>query len=257
MKKIILFVLVLVISRFAYSFELNNLINTPTAGILQKGEYEISAKIHKNNGLLLGAKVGLFPRFMFGVSYGAEQLVGNISPEWHKRVEFNAKLRILDESAKYPAVALGYDSQGHGNYIDEINRYDIKSKGAYLVASKNWAFFGNLGTHLGLNKNIESREDGDDKDINVFLGIDKTIGDVINLLCEYDFAWNDDEEKFIDQIDENLGCADGKGYLNASADIHFTESIILKISFLDILQNNKTNFSGSDRSLTLLYNMTF
>jgi|APSaa5957512622_1039677.scaffolds.fasta_scaffold11203_2 hypothetical protein len=273
MKKLVILFVIIWVSSVLHAYELNRLIDSPTAGILQKGESEISAKIYKNNGLLIGAKVGLFPRFMFGVNYGAEQIVGNEEPIWHERVEFNAKLRLMDESFTYPAVAIGYDSQGHGNYIDEadsikkinntitsepqkIKRYDIKSKGVYLVASKNWSFFGNFGTHLGINKTLES----DDKDLNVFLGIDKTLGNILVLNCEYDFAWNDNEEVFLEQIEENYYQEveiEGRGYLNSSLDIHFTEYLILKISFFDILHNNKVNASGSDRTLTLLYSMTF
>jgi len=273
MKKFFIFIVIVGISLMLHSYELSRLIDSPTAGILQKGESEISAKIYKNNGLIIGAKVGLFPRFMFGVNYGAEQIVGNKNPIWHERVEFNAKLRLMDESFTYPAIAIGYDSQGHGNYIAEVDsvkqlsgnitsgtqkikRYDIKSKGIYLVASKNWSLLGNIGTHLGVNKTLES----DDKDLNVFLGIDKTLGNILVLTCEYDFAWNDNEEFFLEQIENNYYQEveiEGNGYLNSSLNIHFTDYLVLKISFFDILHNNKVNASGSDRTLTLLYNMTF
>ncbi|MDP8200523.1 MAG: YjbH domain-containing protein [Candidatus Tenebribacter burtonii] len=242
MRKLSVLFILLMISMSLFTFELNTLIDTPTAGILQQGEAEITAKIYKNNGLLIGTRVGLFPRFMFGVNYGAEEIVGNEDPQWHDRVEFNAKVRILDEGNQLPAIAIGYDSQGHGNYNDK--RYDIKSKGAYLTASKNFFLFGNLGVHGGINYSLET-EDNDDEP-NLFLGFDKTIGDIVVLLAEYDTGWNDNETDLMKGI----------GFFNASVDLHFTESLVLKVSFYDLLLNNPDT-QGCDRSITLIYNMTF
>ena len=242
MRKLSIIFILLIISASVFAFELNTLIDTPTAGILQQGEAEISAKIYKNNGLLIGTRVGLFPRFMFGVNYGAEEIVGNESPQWHDRVEFNAKIRLMDENNQLPAIAIGYDSQGHGNY--NSSRYDIKSKGVYLTASKNFFLFGNIGVHGGINYSLEN-EDKDDEP-NLFLGFDKTIGDMVVLLAEYDTGWNDNDADVMK----------GRGFFNASVDLHSTESLVLKVSFYDLLLNNPST-QGCDRSISLLYNMTF
>ncbi|MDP8268845.1 MAG: YjbH domain-containing protein [Candidatus Tenebribacter davisii] len=244
MRKLSILFILLIISISVFAFELNTLIDTPTAGILQQGEAEISAKIYKDNGLLIGTRVGLFPRFMFGVNYGAEEIVGNADPKWHDRVEFNAKVRILDESNQLPAIALGYDSQGHGKYDRTRKRYDIKSKGVYLTASKNFFLLGNLGVHGGINYSLETEDK--DEEPNLFLGFDKTIGDMVVLLAEYDTGWNDNEASLVK----------GRGFFNASVDLHFTEALILKVSFYDLMLNN-INTQGCDRSITLLYNMTF
>ncbi|MDO9578917.1 MAG: YjbH domain-containing protein [Candidatus Cloacimonadales bacterium] len=248
MKKSAVFAILILICSYAFSYELNTLIDSPTAGILQKGEAEISAKLYKDNGLVLGTKVGLFPRFMIGVNYGAEEIVGNKNPRWHERVEFNCKIRFLDETAQLPAAVIGYDSQGHGKYHPEDKRYDIKSKGAYLAASKNYFFLGNLGFHLGANYSLENKDK--DAGINLFAGADKSLGDMIVLCAEYDTAWNDNKG-----TDENVEML-GVGFLNASLNIHFTDYLVLKISFYDLLQNRQDT-EGCDRTLTLLYFMTF
>lgn len=249
MKKFSL-VMVFVSVAFLNAFELNTLIEAPTAGILAKGESEITANLYKNNGLVVGTKVGLFPRFMFGVNYGAENVVGNKNPTWHKRVEFNAKLRFLDESVKTPALAIGYDSQGHGNYNEDGKRYDIKSKGVFLVGSKNYELLGNIGFHLGFNYSLENQNNDDE--MNIFAGFDKTLGDMLVLTAEYDTAWNDNQDIDLDEYVNKKG----RGYLNSSLDIHFTENLVLKISFFDLLQNREDT-EGCDRTLTLLYYMTF
>ncbi|HOE90527.1 MAG TPA: hypothetical protein PLV22_00960, partial [Candidatus Cloacimonadota bacterium] len=103
----------------------------PTAGILTRGEAKIANKIYKDNGMIIGASVGLFDSFMFGFSYGGEELVGENKPQWHNRVEFNAKFRVINETEKCPAIAIGFDSQGYGKYNKTNNRYDIKSRGFY------------------------------------------------------------------------------------------------------------------------------
>lgn len=247
MRKLSILFTFLIISTSIFAFELNTLIDTPTAGILQQGEAEITAKIYKENGLLIGTRVGLFPRFMFGVNYGAEQIVGNKDPRWHDRVEFNAKIRLMDENNQLPAIAIGYDSQGHGEYNKTKKRYDIKSKGVYLTASKNFFLFGNLGVHGGINYSLETEDK--DKEPNLFIGFDKTIGDMVVLLAEYDTGWNDNADFKSDIVK-------GRGFFNASVDLHFTEALILKVSFYDLLLNN-IHTQGCDRSITLIYNMTF
>ncbi|MEA2095513.1 MAG: YjbH domain-containing protein [Candidatus Cloacimonadota bacterium] len=244
MRKLSILFILLIISISVFAFELNTLIDIPTAGILQQGEAEITAKIYKDNGLLIGTRVGLFPRFMFGVNYGAEEIVGDENPQWHDRVEFNAKVRLMDENNQLPAIAIGYDSQGHGRYDKSQKRYDIKSKGVYLTVSKNFFLFGNIGVHGGINYSLET-EDKDDEP-NLFVGFDKTIGDMIVLLAEYDTGWNDNEASLIK----------GRGFFNASVDLHFTEALIIKISFYDLLLNHPDT-QGCDRSITLIYNMTF
>jgi len=255
-RSLILIMISIVVMGFAY--EQNTLIEAPTAGILQKGEVELSTLLYRDNGMIIGTKVGLFPRFMFGVSYGAEKVVGNEDPIWHDRVEFMAKFRILDENANYPAIAIGYDSRGYGKFHqvndgnEEINRFDTKSKGFYLVASSNRKFMGNLGLHLGVNYSLET--DDKDKDPNVFLGLDKSIGEIIVFCAEYDFAFNDNENYIEDIIPELRG--DNNGYLNAGFDIHFTENLVGKISFKDLLKNFD-NTNGANRTISLNYFMTF
>lgn len=253
MKKISLCLVLLCLVGVLSAYEMNTLIESPTAGILQRGEAEITTKLFRNNGVMLGTRVGLFPRFMFGVSFGGEQLVGNQKPEWQENVEFNAKFRLLDESAQYPAVAVGYDSQGHGVFHESVDRYDIKSRGFYLVASKNYFFMGNLGVHAGTNFSLETGDE--DKTPNLFVGVDKTVGDVVLVMAEYDFAFNDRKDWLKQSADEHIDNLK-RGFLNAGLAVYFTEYLSVRLSFYDLLQK-RSDTHGSDRTLTILYNMTF
>ncbi|MCD4650976.1 MAG: YjbH domain-containing protein, partial [Candidatus Cloacimonetes bacterium] len=225
------FVIIFVITAFCSvsAFETMQLVQAPTAGILERGEASTLFKIYRNNGLLAGARVGLFQRFLFGVSYGGEQIVGNLDPVWNKRVEFNAKFRIMDEDARFPAVAIGINTQGHGAYDSSNNRYEIKSKGFYCVASQNFSFLGNLGLHGGINYSLETG-DGD-KDPNLFLGVDKSIGPVVSAALEYDTALNDNKE----DNDDLRG--DGKGFLNVGIQVKMTDNLSVHLTALDLLEN--------------------
>jgi hypothetical protein len=253
MKQILIVLIILTVS-FLYGIETVQLIQSPTAGILQKGEASMKMELYKNDGLILGARVGLFPGFMFGVSYGAEGIVGNQKPNWHSRVEFMAKYRVFDETKSIPAIAVGFSSEGHGVYYKELKRYDIKSKGFYAVASKNWIFFGNLGTHFGTNFSLENQ---DSKNMDFFVGLDKTIGDRITLLGEYDFAINDKNDSLSSEQENNQQIDLKKiGYLNAAIVIDFNENLSAKLSFYDLLQN-RTDTKFADRTLQLVYSMKF
>ena len=83
--------------------------------------------------------------------------------------EFHLKYRVFEETESRPAFLVGIDTQGFGPYLEyakqsvsgdpgensneEISRYEQKAWGIYIVASKNWDLLGNLGLHIGLNKN--------------------------------------------------------------------------------------------------------
>ncbi len=236
---------------FLNAYELKSLANAPTGGILQKGEAEVFTKIYRENGVLCGTKVGLFPRFMFGVSYGAEQLVGNEKPKWHPNVEFSAKFRIIDEGPSMPAIAVGYDSQGHGVYNKNLSRYDIKSKGFYAVVSRNYLFMGNLGIHGGINYSMENKDN--DKDMDFFLGLDKTIGNAVTLVADYDPALNDNEDK--PKANDSFKEA-GKGYLNFAVIVRFTDYLDARFIAYDILENSSRTI-GMDRAIQINYKMKF
>ncbi len=270
MKKLGIVLILIALATAGSAYELRKLVDVPTAGVLQRGEASVFTKIYRDNGMLVGAEVGLFPGFMFGVSYGGENVVGTEEPVWHERIEFMAKYRLLDESSRWPAVAIGFDSRGHGVYHKYDNRYDIKSKGFFAVASKNYLLLGNLGFHGGINYSMEN--DDEDEDINFFVGIDKDVTNKITLACEYDVALNDTKGRKLDPEDEETvvereeGDNDDsdmprlenhkKGYLNASINIRFTDYLMLRVEGFDILENSKLT-NGFDRSVMIIYNMTF
>ena len=91
---------------------------------------------------------------------------------------------MYEETEFIPAVVLGLDTQGGGRYLSEVylgedyyynfDRYEHKAWGVYAVLSKNWNLLGNLGFHLGVNKNTFETKDNDSS-MNLFFGFDNDL----------------------------------------------------------------------------------
>ena len=261
-KYIMVSVIILLCCTLLTAQELTQLIDIPTAGILQKGEVSFPISITKNGGISFGAGVGIIPKLMFGLEYGGENILGVSKPKGNPYPGVFVKYRIFDESPIMPAIAIGFDSRGYGSFIDsvkiddsiektdsinyeDVNRFEIKSKGFYAVASRNFNFLGNLGFHIGANFSTE--RDDKDENINFFIGMDKSINPQISMLIEYDFAFNDNGES---GHDENYSFGEGEGYLNTALLFNCTENLVIKIYFRDLLNNQ---YDYPDRAITIQY----
>ncbi|HOD53562.1 MAG TPA: hypothetical protein PKJ08_03440 [Candidatus Cloacimonadota bacterium] len=240
-----LFIVFMLISCSIFAERIQEISN-PTAGILKKGEAKIYTKIYKDNGMITGASVGLFDSFMFGFTYGGEELVGDKKPLWHDKVDFNARFRLIDETTSIPAIVIGFDSQGHGKYYKEEKRYDIKSKGFYTVASKNFNFLGLFGLDAGLNYSLENHDN--DKDLNVFCGAYKTIGKSITAIAEYDFATNDNQKHPLH--------GKGNGYFNAGLELQINDQFSIKVLAHDIFMN-RPFVDSFNRSVQINYRWNY
>ena len=217
------------------------IIDVPIAGTLEKGSYVSSIRLYPNGGVLGALSIGLSDRFYFGVSFGGENIIGEGQVNWNPEPGLHLAYRILDENILLPAVAVGYNSQGYGPYQKETKRYTIKSRGFYAVASKNYAFLGDLSFHGGVNFSLE-KGDGD-SDANLFVGMLKSLNPDVTLLAEYDFALNDNDI-------HSLGS--GKGYLNLGVRWLFARRLAIQFHVKNILQN-KQNVPHANREIKILY----
>lgn len=227
----------------AAAIEPTMIIDRPTAGMLHRGAYYVSANFFEQGGVLFGVSVGLLDRFNFGISYGGTGILGKQKAELNPYPGVNVRLRILDESTSVPAVAIGFDWQGEGPYDDNLKRYAVKSTGFFAVASQNYAFAGNLSIHGGINLSTE-RGDGD-KDLNAFFGAEKSIGTDISVLAEYDLGMNDNSANA-------YGRGRGRGYLNLGFRWSWGKGLVLGIDMKDILQNQR-NISFGNRTIQIEY----
>lgn len=206
--------------------EPRTLIDIPIAGMIDRGSFAVDIDFYQAGGVLAGFSVGVLDRLSLGVSYGGSKLLGGEPPVMNDLPGVNVKIRLFEEGYLFPALVVGFDSQGKDGYIKSLNRYAIKSPGFYAVISKNYATLGFLSLHCGANYSLE-RADGD-RDPNVFAGIEKTIGPVVSLMAEYNLGLNDNGASAIRR---------GKGYLNAALKISLGGGVTLGVNFKDLARN--------------------
>lgn len=237
------------------------LVTIPTSGTLQRGQYELEVLMQRGGSLLTRLGVGFSDRFSLGMSYGIQHFIGDEKPALNRKMpEAQLKYRFFDETYRFPALALGLDSQGRGAFHSDtvsadlvLERYDIKALGAFMVASKNWQVMGNLGAHLGICKNFWE-QDSLDSDFNLFLGVDKEINPSISVFLEYNAAFDDNQYSLEDVEDLTFG--KGRGYLNAGIRVNVAPGLFMEVDFNDILVN-KGDVEYFSRELKVSYNEFF
>lgn len=219
-------------------YEYRSLVDLPTAGILEKGFVGVSSDILPYGVLIAKIEVGVFDNFSFGISYGGANIIGSGKVDWYKLPGINVRARLVDESESVPAFTIGFDSQGKGLYDDELNRFEIKSPGFYVAAAKNFELLGYLSLHGVVNYSLE--RDDDDKDLNLGVGFEKTIGGKVSVVGEYNFAINDNTIK---------AYGDGNGYMNIGVRWSVGEGFTVGLDLRDLLDNKKINSNKADRAI--------
>ena len=224
-----------------------DLISVPTAGTLMRGSFSMDMRIQDEGGLVLGLSAGITDRFQFGMSFGSPNLIGDENLEWYPRPEAKLKYLIVDENLSMPALALGLNTQGSGDYVDTLQRYEIKALGLYGAMSKNWKSpLGNVGIHTGLNYSFLETEDGDD-DPNLFFGLDLEFNPEFSFLLEYNSALNENE-----MTARTMSISKG-GYLNAAFRWSFVESLHLELHLNNLLfDDEKVDYFKRELKITYI-----
>ncbi|MEW6507063.1 MAG: hypothetical protein AB1432_04875 [Bacteroidota bacterium] len=223
-------------------YEYRNLIDLPTAGITDKGNVGISIDIMPGGVLVSKIEVGVFENFSFGISYGGNNIIGRGKITGYKLPGINVRGRIVNETEALPAILVGFDSQGKGEFDKSLNRFQIKSPGLFAAVSKNFDFYGYFSVHGLVNYSFEI-DDGD-KDLNIGVGFEKTLGTKVSLVGEYDFAINDNNRKSV---------GDGSGYLNLGIRWSLKDGLTLGLNLRDLLDNKKFISSNADRGIFVEY----
>lgn len=231
------------------------IVDLPTAGLLPRGAFRVEADVYSDGGLLLTLGVGFARYFSFGISYGGANVIGSDDPVMNPEPAVNLKARLIEETLVLPAVAIGFDSQGYGEYLDDEQRYGekrylVKSRGIFAVASKNWELVGPLSLHGGINYSLENERD---EDPTIFIGLIKSFGGFLDIRAEYDFAFNDNEGEC--RLIEN------RGYLNAAVVWHINENFSLSFEVRDIASESRIECDGIEitdlrewnRGLSIIY----
>ncbi len=251
MKKFLGFILFILITVTSFAqgtagtdanYEYRYLIDVPTTGVLEKGFVGVSLDAMPLGVIITRIEVGVFKNFSFGISYGGANVIGQGTIDWYKLPGVNVRFRVLDETDQYPALTIGFDSQGKGAYYSSENRFEIKSPGFFASTSRNFKFLGYLNLVAALNYSLE-RKDGD-KDLNFAFGIEKTIGNQFSVIAEYNLGIND-----------NNGGAygNGSGYLNLGGRFSPGGGFTFGIDLRNLSDNRKVNSGKADRAIFVEY----
>ncbi|MCK5738556.1 hypothetical protein KAH55_05220 [bacterium] len=230
------------------------LIDTPTANTLKAHVVAAEIRTFDNGGILLGMQVGITDHFMVCGSFGGENILGEGEILLYKTPGIGLRIQLREDYQGFPAIAIGFDSQGYDTYVDSLSRYGIKSRGAYVVASKNYSgLLGDFGLHGGLNYSLE-KDDGD-SDINIFMGTNFFFGKNREFMfhVEYDLAMNDNGSGSI---------GEGDGYLNTGIRWSFEPNIFpnqlcLELDFRNLLKNTGKTVAGPDITHNRILKLVF
>jgi hypothetical protein len=187
-----------------YTYETQNIVNMPTAGIIQKNSQLFSLNFAGKSSLMLSAEFAPFSNASLGISFGGTGILGNETIKFQKYPGIFAKYRLLNEKKYLPAIAIGFNSQGQGNYIEAIDGYHILSPGFYLAFSKAFKWeYGFYAMHLGTNYSLEPKSE--DKSVNVYFGFEHTFSERASFNFEYDFNTPRNNGFFISKGMTNIG----------------------------------------------------
>ena len=261
-KSFLIFLITILFAQDTHPYPPLYLVTVPTSGTLPRGSYSMEGLLVDNGGVVSRLSIGISNNLTLGFSWGINNLIGDEKPEMIKDYpDYHFKYRIWNEDFTKPGIVFGFDSQGRGKFnrveILSINdspfyRYNQKSLGYYVSLSKNYEVMGgNMGIHLGINKTLEIEDD--DKDLNLFLGIDKELNRSISLMIEYDAMLNDNNNEY---DYEDLSIGKGIGYLNAGFRWIIVDNILVELNFNDINRNQKIS-QTAHREFKIIYSKKF
>ncbi len=225
---------------------LQKLIDCRTAGGPASGQYEFEMRTFPEGGLLAGFEVGVLKRLSFGLSFGGTRVISAENPVWNPEPGMFAAIRIINEGMFFPALGVGFDSQGGGRYDRSLLRYQYKAKGLYVVISKNFeAILGEISFHLGANKNTMEPSP---RKVDVFAAGDYRPFDFIAIIAEYSPALDDRNDP------QALGL--NRGYLNGAVRWNIGERIAVDFIMRDLLINQLSDVrkgAGAGREVRITY----
>lgn len=188
MKKIVcVLMLVLAVSPvFAESSVQNtpniDIVDTPTSNTLLRGMYNFHMRFYEGGGVLTRAWVGFANTFMIGATFNLDNVIG-VGTITGREPKVLAKLRIIEDSAAFPALALGYEPQAFGFYgLVASDSYSVRPIGAYAVVTKQ---IGILNLNAGICNHNVWNNFALNNDLGIFAGGIVMLNPDFAVLAEY------------------------------------------------------------------------
>ncbi len=215
------------------------IIDSHTAMVPAHGEVRLGISAGPEGAVLTSASIGIVDRLMVGISYGMSEVLGRGSLEPYPRPGLQIHALLIDEP-NLPAIGLGFDSQGHGQWLDDFQRYERRSPGVYAVLTQNLlvtSYELQSSVSGGVNYSIEPNRQG----IDFFMGATQSLGRGFSVLLDYDFA-----------LDDAAGVDANRGYLDMGFQFRFGSGSNVRFLLRDLLGNYK-NQGEVARELSFYY----
>jgi hypothetical protein len=156
-------------------YESRCIVDMPTAGVLPKNTYCFEGTTFTNGGLLASFTIAPLKNLNLGISFSGTNLIGSGDIKFQKWPGFILNWRIIDETRTIPAILIGVNTQGRGEYISIKNRFETYSTGIYTSLSKSFKWsIGNFSWHAGLNYTFEQA--AGQHTPNFWIGFEHSIG---------------------------------------------------------------------------------
>ncbi len=221
-------------------------VDMPTAGVLHPRQYALDVQMSRGGNVAMTLGVGVFPDLMIGVGFGGSGIIGTDDVHWQKLPSAMIRWRVIDEALLFPAIAVGFESQGNEGWDDAAGRFTVKSPGLYASASKYFSWLGFFGIHGCLNYSLDQASDAslnDARFMNLTVSVEKSIGGQVIATAEYNAGWND----------HNVQRFGGdRGYLNLGVRWHTGGGLALELDVKDIL-GNQEGIRGASRVVRISY----
>ncbi len=172
------------------SYESRYIVDMPTAGILKKMDYSIYTGFMNEGNVFVEFNFAPIDWLNVAMAFSGNNIIGNDDPEFQNYPSIHLKARVLNETMKIPAIVLGFSTQGKGLWFSGSERFETFSPGLYMSFSKNYKWdLGSLAFHGGINYSIEPEPDN--RSINLWLGLEQSIGKYFALNAEYNAGFDE------------------------------------------------------------------
>jgi hypothetical protein len=217
---LLLLLLLVPATALGYGDTFTRLVDVQTAQTLYRAGYSLGVRVGPGGGLRTGFAVGVTDYVLAGVSYGAGNVIGSGEPDWDDEVEFELKIRLAPEADIVPALAIGYDSRGHGAAVAG-GGYEKASQGIYIAAAKTAPFSEFWQFHAGISRTLEFEKTEPD----LFLGLTGRLSQEFSIVAEYQLGATRGDEGSDDKI----------SYLNAGLRWVFAEQVEIDLYFRNLV----------------------
>jgi hypothetical protein len=217
-------------------YESRYIVDMPTSGVVPKNDFALYTNFFTGGGLMMELTAAPFNDFNMGLSFSGSNIIGSGDPKWQNYPGIQIRWRMIDETLLFPAISLGVNTQGRGQYNTATKAFQVYSPGVYAAASKNFSWFlGTIAFHCGITYSFEPARK--DRVPNLYLGIEQSLGKSASINFEYNFLTNQNMNKSFSD----------RGLLNAALRWSITDGLTLELQARDLLvhQVSATGFMRS------------